>query len=233
MGSKAKPAARPAFRPLYLLAGLALAPVCAVVLRVFFFLILAIPGEDDFWLPLPLAAFAGGMGAWLLLATFIKVPTRAYILAHELTHALWGMMMGARASRIRVGPERGSVLLSKTNFLIVLAPYFFPLYAVLIMIAYGVANLFVAAERYETLWLALVGLAWGFHLTFTASALTCRQSDVREFGRLFSWTLILTCNALGMTLWLIMTTAVTWQQAVAIAQQDLLKVVSLLRPMEW
>ncbi len=206
--------------------GLALTPVCVVAVRTFFFLIRSVQPADGSpaVLSVPFLAFAGGMGVWLLVSCTCAAPSRAYVLAHELTHALWGALMGAKVSRLRVNRDAGSVTLSKTNVLIVLAPYFFPFYAVLIVLAYGIAGLFFAVERWQNVWLALVGFTWGFHLTFTAGALVQRQSDIRMYGRLFSYALILLLNLLGMTLWLVLTTSATWPEVGVLFRDDALHV---------
>ena len=35
------------------------------------------------------------------------------------------------------------------------------------------------------------------------------QPDVQEYGRVFSWTLILACNIIGILVWIVCTTDVT------------------------
>ena len=118
--------------------------------------------------------------------------------------------MGARVSRFRVGARGGSVTLSKSNFLITLAPYFFPLYTILVVAAYGALSLFYDLKAYEPLWLGLVGLTWSFHLTFTISTLRQHQPDIRIHGRLFSYAFIYLFNLLGIALWLVAVTESTF-----------------------
>ena len=55
-----------------------------------------------------------------------------YVFGHELTHALWVWLMGGRVSRFRVGRDGGHIVTDKNNFWIALAPYFFPLYSLLV-----------------------------------------------------------------------------------------------------
>src|SRR5450759_5241816 len=50
------------------------------------------------------AALSGGFLGWLFLYLAFPPPVRSYILAHELTHALWALALGGRAERIRVNP---------------------------------------------------------------------------------------------------------------------------------
>jgi len=138
--------------------------------------------------------FMGGFCIWLLLFCIFPRPIRTYVLGHELTHALWGLLMGARVSRLRVTGKGGSVNLSKTNVLITLAPYFFPFYTVLTLIAYLLIDYGWDISYYKPFWYGLFGITWAFHLTFTVVMLGMRQPDIHEHGRLFSYVLIYCIN---------------------------------------
>lgn len=135
-----------------------------------------------------------GMAIFVPCWLFLPRPVKIYVLGHELTHALWGLLFGAMPSRIRVGANGGSVNLTKSNILITLAPYFFPFYVFLIaMVAVPVA-LFAKRLMYLPVWMFLVGFAWAFHIAFTVSVLAQRQSDVQTYGRVFSWVFIFLAN---------------------------------------
>lgn len=158
-------------------------------------------------------ALPGGFALWLLVFFALPKPTRSYVLAHELTHALWALALGAGVSAVRVGAESGSVRLSgRSSFLITLAPYFFPLYTILVIAVYYALGMFVRVGDYEPLWLMLVGLTWGFHLTFTLATLTRHQDDIQACGRLFSYAVIVIMNVLGITLWVIMVSSAELEQ---------------------
>lgn len=190
-------------RPLKLLIGVLLLPLCFAVSRAFVDVLrLAQPssaGPAILWL-------GGGLVIWLIVYFAMPRPVRAYVLAHELSHAVWGLAMGARVSKLNVNAGGGSVNLSKSNFLIALAPYFFPLYTVLLLLVHAVLGWFYNLERYEPFWLAMVGLTWCFHLTFTLSALLREQPDITEHGRLFSYSVIYLFNVAGIVLWLVAVT---------------------------
>ncbi len=197
--------------------GLVLLPVCVVASQVLWGLFQAAARtETAVFLPLPALALLSGFVLWLAIFMLFPRPVRSYILAHELTHALWGLVMGASISKISVKEDRGAVVLSKTNFLITLAPYFFPLYTVLLIGVYYLLMLFRPVERFHLLWLGLVGLTWGFHVTFTVSALLQRQSDIRDQGRLFAYAVIYLANVLGICLWVIMVSDATLADATAL-----------------
>lgn len=146
---------------------------------------------------------AGGFVLWVVLFFALSRPIRTYVLAHELTHAFWGILMGAKVSKLRVSRRGGSVTLSKTNFLITLAPYFFPFYTMLTLAVYTGLTYFFDLTTYEPFWLGVVGLTWAFHLTFTVTTLMEHQPDIAEHGRVFSYAVIYLFNLLGIGLWIV------------------------------
>jgi len=201
-------------RVLRFFAGLLLIPLCYAASLALFDLVQNARPDSTWVVPPTTLALAGGFVFWLFLYFTLPRPVRSYVLAHELTHALWGLFMGARVSRMHVSRESGSVTLSKTNFLITLAPYFFPLYTVLVIVGYYILAVFLPVSDYALFWLALVGFSWGFHFTFTISTLMQHQSDIRECGYLFSYGVIYFCNALGICLWTVLVSEATLEQLV-------------------
>jgi hypothetical protein len=153
--------------------------------------------------------FFGGFTFWLIVFVTLPQSTRAYVLAHELTHALWAKVMGKKVLGMEVGAQTGSVVVSESNALITLAPYFFPLYTVLVILVYYGLAPFTDVEPWRLPWLALVGLTWSFHVTFTVSTLMAHQSDIVACGRLFSYTFIYLMNVLSVALWMILVSDAT------------------------
>ncbi|MCS7048225.1 MAG: hypothetical protein NZ483_02875 [Verrucomicrobiae bacterium] len=140
-------------------------------------------------------AFAAGYGLWLVVFCLLPRPMRTYVLGHELTHALWALMMGARVGRLRVSKQGGEVQTSKTNWAITLAPYFFPFYAMLFIVLFFVSHWIWGLERHLWLLFFLVGLGWSFHVTFTLMVLfATRQPDVQSQGYFFSAVVIYLMN---------------------------------------
>lgn len=145
-----------------------------------------------------LAWLLGGFALWIFVFFAMPKPVMTYVLAHELTHALWAFAMGARVSKLKVSNKGGSVKVSKSNFLITLAPYFFPLYTMLVILTYGLLWLFFDMKTYTPFWLGLIGLSYGFHITFTIETLMQHQSDIAENGWIFSYVIILLFNLIGL-----------------------------------
>jgi len=192
--------------------GIVLIPVCYAVSETAISLVRAISPDSSMAIPASGWALLGGFLFWIFVYFTVPLPIRTYVLAHELTHAIWGMLMGARIFRMQVSRDRGSVTMSKSNFLITLAPYFFPLYTVIVIVSYYVLSIFYDVSRYHLFWLSLVGFTWGFHFTFTISTLLQHQSDIKVYGAVFSYSLIYLFNVAGICIWIVIITDVTLTQ---------------------
>lgn len=144
-----------------------------------------------------LLAFGTGYGLWLLVFAILPKPMRTYVLGHELTHAFWALLMGARVSGLKVGKTGGEVRTSKTNWFIVLAPYFFPFYAMLFLGLFFLGHAIWNWSAHFWVLFFLVGLGWSFHVTFTLMILfTTAQPDVKSQGVIFSAVTIYLMNLL-------------------------------------
>ena len=104
-----------------MLLGLALLPACWGVARSLVDAIVAATGAEGA-LGAESLSLIGGIAAFALSWAALPHPVRTYVLGHELTHAVWGLLFGAVPSSLKVGERGGSVRLTKTNMLITLAP---------------------------------------------------------------------------------------------------------------
>ena len=194
---------------LRLLLGLTLLPMCWGVSRAFFDSILIAAGTSG-WMGPEALSLLGGIAAFALAWFALSHPVRMYVLGHELTHALWGLLFGARPSDVRVCATGGSVRLTKSNMLITLAPYFFPFYTFIVIVVALITYAFFKPLPYLPLWLFLVGFTWSFHVLFTLETLGQRQPDVKLYGRIFSWTFIFLVNVGIVLVWLALMTPLTF-----------------------
>jgi hypothetical protein len=192
--------------------GLLLLPACYAISLWIVDLFSDLSGNMIHGLPLDAWGLAIGFLLWLFIYAALPRPMRTYVLAHELTHALWGWAMGADIKGMRVSATGGHVRLTHSNFLITLAPYFFPLYTMLVIALHAGLSLFFDMHVLEPIWMGWIGLTWGFHLTFTISMLRTRQPDIEEHGKLFSYTLIYALNLIGIGIWIILVTDMDWRQ---------------------
>jgi hypothetical protein len=183
------------------LIGLLLLPACAALTLTAWRLTRRLSLAPQALTDRTLWAFAAGYALWLAVFVFLPKPMRTYVLGHELTHALWALMMGARVGGLRVKKTGGEVRTSKTNWFIALAPYFFPFYAMLFLASFFLVHAIWNLERFMGVLFLLVGLGWSFHVTFTLMMLlTTKQPDVQSQGALFSAVVIYGMNLLAMLL---------------------------------
>jgi hypothetical protein len=209
--------------------GVLLIPVSIAATRTVLLLVRAIQPHSASAVPPEAWGLIGGFVIWLILFFTVPRPVRTYVLAHELTHALWGFLMGAEVSGLKVSKEKGSVNVSKNNVVITLAPYFFPLYTMLVLAVYYVLSLFFEVQKYDPWWLGLVGFTWGFHFTFTITTLLQKQTDMQQYGYLFSYTLIYCLNVLGIGFWIVAVSAVTLKQMMKVFGSSTVHVWHLCR----
>jgi hypothetical protein len=171
------------------LIALALLPVCAGAAQALWRVVRASGGADTTWVPM-----LSGAACWLVLYVLLPRPTWVYVFGHELTHALWTWLFGGRVKRFRASSTGGHVAITKTNFLIALAPYFFPVYAALVIVLFAVGHLIWNWTPYRVWFHLLLGVAYAFHVTLTWHALQTEQTDVTSQGWLFSAVIIFLGN---------------------------------------
>jgi len=143
---------------------------------------------DVVWIPL-----LGGAACWIVIFLLLPKPMWIYVFGHELTHALWTWLFGGEVKKMKITSAGGHVVISKTNFLIALAPYFFPLYVVLVIGGFALGRWFWGWPL--VYFHLLVGAAYAFHVTLTIHVLQTRQSDITGQGYLFSTVVIFLGNA--------------------------------------
>lgn len=146
-------------------------------------------GMDVVWVPL-----IAGVICWGAIYRLMPEPIWVYVLGHEFTHALWAWLFGGQVKKIKVTSKGGHVVVSKTNFLITLAPYFFPFYAVIAAFGYWLGNQIWGWRAYEAVFLVVLGATYAFHATMTISVLRVRQPDIVQEGWLFSAAVIVLGN---------------------------------------
>jgi len=164
-----------------MLIAIALLPVCAGAARALGHVLRAGYGADTVWVPM-----LAGAACWLVVFSMLPKPMWIYVLGHELTHALWTYLFGGQVKKLKVTSAGGHVVISKTNFIIALAPYFFPLYAVIVILVFALGHLVWNWHNYLVFFHLAVGAAYAFHVTLTFHVLQTRQSDITSQGWLFS-----------------------------------------------
>ena len=181
-----------------------LLPICAILSQTFFTVFARATVTQRLWAGEEFWFFSLGAILWLIAFLGLPRPIVIYVFGHELTHALWVLLMGGRVSRFRVGRDGGHVVTNRNNFWIALAPYFFPLYSILAIAAYGVLSLFLNVQPYGRLLYAVIGATWAFHFAFTCWMIPKNQTDLSDQGTFFSLVVIYLMNLLLLSVMLIL-----------------------------
>ena len=174
-----------------LIVAVLLLPVCGGAVLTLWRVLQATGSSDVTWVPM-----LAGVACWIVIFLTLPKPMWIYVLGHEMTHAIWTWLFGGEVKKMKVSSKGGHVVVTKTNFLIGLAPYFFPLYVVLVILMFLGGNLIWNLNRHLEWFHLLVGAAYAFHVTLTVYVLRTRQSDITNEGYLFSLVVILLGNAL-------------------------------------
>jgi hypothetical protein len=138
--------------------------------------------------------FLLGAIAYLIFHALVVKPSYLYILSHELMHAIAALLTGARVRSIKVSSKGGSVIATKNNIFIALSPYFAPLYAVVVILLWFIAERVLGGGIYHSFFLFAAGFALVFHIVLTIDFLKIRQTDLQYAGYLLSACLIYIIN---------------------------------------
>jgi len=179
-----------------------LLPVCIGAGKTLWMVMRACGGAD-----ITLVPVGAGAACWIVIYLLLPKPMWIYVFGHELTHALWVWLFGGRVKKFKATSDGGQVVVDKTNFLIALAPYFFPLYAAMVVVAFAVGDLVWGWKDYMVWFHLLVGAAYAFHVALTAHILKTQQSDITKQGYLFSAAVIFLGNALVLLIGIPLLTA--------------------------
>ena len=146
------------------------------------------------------AWFVGGMGGYAVLHWLDWKFVRAYVLAHELVHALAGLLCGFRVKGLpKVGKDGGEVVLDGSNAFVALAPYCVPLYALLLPGIYQLLLLkWPQLALHRDIFIAGIGFFLSFHVLHTFDTLyQTKQSDISlAGGAVFSYSMITAANGI-------------------------------------
>ncbi len=183
-----------------------LLPACLITART----LLGSLGQSlsgDFWRTPAFWFFCMGSLMWLVWFLWLPRPVRLYVWGHEMAHALFVILCGGSVREFRVSEKGGHILADRNNFVIALAPYVVPLYAVAGVLVFLLAGLWLDLTRvielpwggvlrplYGLYW--FLGLTWSFHVTFTVWMIVRDQPDLRLNGTAFSLMVIVLINLL-------------------------------------
>jgi hypothetical protein len=193
---------------------LLLLPACLITARTLWG-ILGDTMDGAFWRTPAFWFFGMGFVMWIIWFIWLPRPVRLYVWGHEMTHALCVLACGGKVKEFRVSGTGGHVITDRNNILIALSPYFFPLYTIIGVLAFLITGLFVDLTVMIPLpWggsvrplyglFYLIGITWGFHLTFTVWMIARDQPDLKINGTSFSLMVIVLVNLLIISMLLIL-----------------------------
>lgn len=141
-----------------------------------------------------------GVLSYITFQVVLYKPIKTYIFGHEISHAIAGILSGAKIKKFNISESSGSVVLTKDNILITLAPYFFPIYTLAIIIVYVCLGWFMDIKQLYGHYLFLIGFSVSFHIALTVYILSIEQQDLKSYGTFFSYVAILAVNIVVFTL---------------------------------
>ena len=170
-----------------------LLPVCVGVGQALFDIISQLEFNE-----MVMAPFLTGIICMGLVFFWLPRPILVYILGHEFTHAIAAMLCGGRVKGMKVGRDGGHVYVTRDNFFVTLAPYFIPIYAIMVFVVFALGRQLLGWEGFVAwaLFFWALGLSYTFHILLTWDILHTRQPDITSQGYLFSAVVIFLGNAL-------------------------------------
>lgn len=183
--------------------GFFLLPVCWISAKTFFDIFTRATMEKDFWATEEFWFFSLGGILWLIAFFGLPRPLWIYVFGHELTHAMWVWLSGGTVSQIHVSSKGGYIMSDRKSVWISLAPYFFPIYSMLVIVLFGLLNMAIDLNPYRRILFGLVGATWAFHFTFTVWMILKEQPDLLDHGTFFSLVLIFLINLGVLSVFLI------------------------------
>ena len=180
--------------------GLFLVPVAWVLTQALFTSFPRTIGGEEFWATAQFWFFTLGAMIWILAffgslwASGEPWFLRAYVFAHELTHAFWAKVCGGEVYQFKATRAGGHIVTDTQNFWIALAPYFHPLYSIVVIELYAVVRFFYNIAVLTPVLFGMLGLTWAFHFSFTLWMIPKGQSDLSTNGTFFSLVVIYLMN---------------------------------------
>jgi len=133
--------------------------------------------------------FFGGGIIFFVFAKMMSdstVRTSMQTVAHELTHAFFALLTLHKVKEIHLDKDKGGdmVFEGEGNWLIVVAPYFFPLFCFGFMVISSIWTMFFPSNIFLNLFL---GYFMGYHIDTVVSQIHDKQTDLPKVSYTFCW----------------------------------------------
>ena len=122
------------------------------------------------------------------------------IFEHEFTHMIVALLTFHRPKTLQIHPDKGGVFAfyGEGNWLITLAPYFLPIFPLLMMLLSTIWLQF--GHTLPTLFVPALGVIFGYHLISNVTQIHSEQTDFKKAGWVFSVLFLPTANLLAIGL---------------------------------
>lgn len=137
-----------------------------------------------------------GAAVYALVEAIFAKPMWLYVFGHELTHAISGLMSGAKIHSFKAHEDGGEVRLSKSNVFVALSPYIVPIYSGAVVLIYAIVNKWWPSVEATRAFQFLLGFSLAFHFSLTVHAFHGRQTDLKYVGFFLSGVLVVLGNLL-------------------------------------
>jgi len=144
--------------------------------------------------PLPVTMFLCGFGLYVVVWWWLFRRSRfsfVLTLEHELTHALFAIVTFHRVTGIRATAFRGGHIrfVGEGNWLITVAPYFFPTLSLFLLVfAWCLPSILAGLINF------VIGGSFAYHMTSTLRETHPGQTDLQQTGVLFCFCFLPAAN---------------------------------------
>ena len=125
-----------------------------------------------------LIGFVSGAVFWIVLRHKLGFFG---VFEHELTHLIMGLLMFQKPEAFFATAKRGHVRVGGKNFIVDLAPYYFPTFSVILLLIFPVLK-----ESAYPVYFPILGFITGYHLLSQIIDFRFYQGDIRVSGKAFS-----------------------------------------------
>lgn len=142
-----------------------------------------------------LALFAGFF-CFFIARMFMDSSAKSdmQVLAHELTHVFFAFITFHKIKGLSINPDEsgGSMAFEgEGNWLIIIGPYFFPLFGLIAMISISIYTMFAPMNLLLN---GVLGFVLGYHLDAVGSQIHEKQTDLPKVGYYFCAVFLLPAN---------------------------------------
>jgi hypothetical protein len=139
---------------------------------------------------LGLAMLPAGMLLWLVFGRFLGF---FHVFEHEITHLVTGLAFFIQPRQLVASESGGRMEMYGNNFIVSLAPYFVPLFSLVLMALIPLLDSTVSMYA-----CGVLGLVTGYHVITNLQEFSLQQPDIRNHGLVFSTLICLLGNVLAL-----------------------------------